>query len=77
MMPSGVKVYLASEPVDFRKGPDILRSDPSLADLSLQKLSDRLNELGHHDLEGRVCLTKLTGMLDLSALHRLCVGLLT
>ncbi|MCL7464103.1 IS66 family insertion sequence element accessory protein TnpB [Phaeovulum sp. NW3] len=22
MMPSGVKVYLASEPVDFRKGPD-------------------------------------------------------
>ncbi|MDR5655501.1 recombinase family protein [Ruixingdingia sedimenti] len=32
---------------------NILRSDPSLADLSLQKLSDRLNELGHHDLEGR------------------------
>ena len=22
MMPSGVKVYLASQPVDFRKGPD-------------------------------------------------------
>jgi len=26
MMPSGVKVYLASEPVDFRKGPDSLLS---------------------------------------------------
>ncbi len=25
-MPSGVKVYLASEPVDFRKGPDSLLS---------------------------------------------------
>ena len=24
MMPSGVKVYLASQPVDFRKGPDSL-----------------------------------------------------
>jgi transposase len=24
MMPAGVKVYLASEPVDFRKGPDSL-----------------------------------------------------
>lgn len=33
---------------------NILRSEPSLADLSLQKLCDRLNELGHHDLEGRV-----------------------
>ena len=26
MMPSGVKVYLASQPVDFRKGPDSLLS---------------------------------------------------
>ena len=26
MMPPGVKVYLASEPVDFRKGPDSLLS---------------------------------------------------
>lgn len=26
MIPSGVKVYLASEPVDFRKGPDSLLS---------------------------------------------------
>jgi transposase len=26
MMPSGVKVYLASQPVDFRKGPDGLLS---------------------------------------------------
>jgi transposase len=26
MMPSGVKVFLASEPVDFRKGPDSLLS---------------------------------------------------
>lgn len=31
---------------------NILRSDPTLADLSLQKLSDRLNELGHRDLSG-------------------------
>lgn len=26
MMPAGVKVYLASQPVDFRKGPDSLLS---------------------------------------------------
>ena len=26
MMPSGVRVYLASQPVDFRKGPDSLLS---------------------------------------------------
>jgi transposase len=26
MMPSGVKVFLASQPVDFRKGPDSLLS---------------------------------------------------
>ena len=26
MMPSGVKVFLAGQPVDFRKGPDSLLS---------------------------------------------------
>lgn len=26
MIPSGVKVFLASQPVDFRKGPDSLLS---------------------------------------------------
>lgn len=31
---------------------NILRSDPSLPGLSLQKLCDRLNELGHRDLAG-------------------------
>lgn len=31
----------------------ILRSDPSLADLSLQKLAERLNELGRVDLQGK------------------------
>lgn len=32
---------------------NILRRDPSLKELSLQMLADRLNELGHRDLRGK------------------------
>jgi hypothetical protein len=41
MIASGVKVYLASEPVDFRKGPDgLLSLDPSAS--CFRPFSDRI-----------------------------------
>ena len=36
MIPTGVKVFLASEPVDFRKGPDGDVSVPAAQDTLLE-----------------------------------------
>lgn len=44
----GAKAMANAEHLDT-----ILLSDPDLADLSLQKLADRLNELGHYDISGQ------------------------